>query len=83
MTAVDHLSRGAVAGTTLGQSATDLISLYNATPVAQASAITSAATTTVVTACGVFGFSSAAQASGIVTALNSVILALHNLGAIA
>lgn len=81
--AADQLSKLAPDGTKLGQSAADLIGLYGATPVAQAAAITSVATTTVVTACGVFGFSSAAQASGMVTALNSVILALHNLGAIA
>lgn len=75
-----QLSMGTVDGTSLGASTTDLISLYNVTGVAQAATITSVATTAVVTACGVFGFSSAAQASGLVVALNSVLLALKNLG---
>ncbi len=35
MTAGNQLSWGAAEGTTLGQSATDLISFYGATPVAQ------------------------------------------------
>lgn len=33
--AIKQLSDGSPAGTTLGQSATDLISLYNLTPIAQ------------------------------------------------
>ncbi|MBO6755471.1 MAG: hypothetical protein JJ902_04040 [Roseibium sp.] len=43
--AVKQLSDGNPAGTSLGQSATDKISFYNATPVAQQSAMTAQETT--------------------------------------
>lgn len=78
--AVDELSKKNPDGTRLGQSASDLVAFHGVTPVAQASAITSLATTAVVTACGVFGFSSAAQASGLVTAVNAIIVALNAKG---
>lgn len=73
--AVKHLSDKNPDGTVLGQSATDLISFYNATPVAQRSSATLTATAslfaitgasyvanTSATVSGVFGFTSAVAA---------------------
>lgn len=63
----------------VGLSATDTIGFYGTTPVAQAAAVTSISTSAAVS--GAFGFTSA-QANGIITSLNSLITALHNLGLI-
>lgn len=74
--AVEHISKGNDDGTTFGQSAADLISVYNATPVAQGAAMTAQLTTiTPADAAGTpdyaiaaitnstpFGFSNAAEA---------------------
>lgn len=43
--AVEHLSSGNDDGTTFGQSSSDLISVYNATPIAQGAALTAQLTT--------------------------------------
>ena len=64
---VRQLSDGDDSGTSLGQSSTDLVSLYGATPVAQASAIASPGS----------------ALSSVKTTLISVLTALRNLGVIA
>jgi len=63
----------------IGTSATDLVGFYGVAGVAQASAIT-AVTTTGATTTAPFGYSTSTQANAIVSALNSVITALHNIG---
>ena len=69
---VKHLSDGNPDGTVLGQSASDLISFYNATPAAQRSGAAQAAVpTTAPTNTGPYGFSQA-QAQAIITLLNEI-----------
>ncbi len=79
--AVKQLSDGGADGVSVGQSATDLVSLHGVTPVDQAAAITSPAATAA-TSSTPFGYSEA-QANAIVTALNSVLVALREKGIIA
>ena len=68
--AVRQLSDGNSQGTVLGQSATDLIGFYNATPVARP--FTLATLSTAVSSTGAFGFGDATTASSIVAAVNAL-----------
>lgn len=79
--ALKQLSDGNTDGTSLGQSASDLISFYGVTPVAQAATFTSVATTAAASAntSTVYGYSST-QANAIVTAVNAIITCLENVG---
>ncbi len=63
---VKQLSDGGPEGTTLGQSSTDLIGFYGATPVVRPSAVTTLATTP--------------TATDIATAVNTIIARLQTLG---
>jgi hypothetical protein len=76
--AVEQLGGRADDGTTVAGATTDLVSLYGVTPVAQASAITGPATTG--SAVSGYGFTTASQADAVVTSVNSIILALKNIG---
>jgi hypothetical protein len=77
---VRHLSDANPDGTVLGQSASDLISFYNATPVAQRSgAAQAAAPTTTPTNASPYGYSQA-QAAAIITLLNEIRATLVGLG---
>lgn len=67
--AVNQLSDGNPAGQSLGQSATDLVSVYGETPVVQGAAVTTLATTP--------------TATDIATAVNSIISRLSAFGIIA
>ena len=67
--AVNQLSDGNPAGVSLGQSATDLVSVYGETPVVQGAAVTTLATTP--------------TATDIATAVNSIITRLQSFGIIA
>lgn len=74
---VRQISDGSPDGQSLGQSATDLVSLHNATPTAQrAGAAQTAVVTTGATNSTPYGFTTAAQADSIVTLLNEVRAAL-------
>ncbi len=64
--AVEYLGTGNDDGVVLGRSSTDLVALYGETPVVQAAAITTLATTP--------------TATNIATAVNSIITALQNVG---
>ncbi len=77
---VRQLSDGNPDGTVLGQSASDLISFYNATPVTQRSGAAQAAVpSTAPTNATPYGFSQA-QATAIITLLNEVRATLVGLG---
>lgn len=78
MTAYKQILDGHPDGTKIGVS-TDLIGMYGATPVAQASAITSPGSTAS-TASSPVGFGSTTQADAIVTAVRSIVTALKNVG---
>ena len=71
-------------GTILGASSTALIGLWGKTPVARYGAITTVVATVPVnasTSSSPWAYSSSAQALAIITAVNSCIAALANLGA--
>lgn len=77
---VRQLSDGNTDGTVLGQSAADLISFYNATPVTQRSSAAQAAVdATAPTNTSPYGYSQA-QATAIVTLLNEIRATLVGLG---
>lgn len=77
-----QLSDGSSGGCCMGQSATDLIGFYGATPVAQQASGT-AVSTTAVTTTTPWGFSTSTQAQNLVTLANYLQTALVNLGLIA
>ncbi len=66
--AVRQLSDGNSQGTVLGQSTTDLIGFYNATPLAKASLAASSVINTAASSAG-FGFVDAATASSVAQAI--------------
>jgi hypothetical protein len=80
-----QLSDGNPDGTGLGQSASDLISFFAATPVVQQTA-PAAITTTILSSHStqinntVWAFASQTQASGAITAINTFRTILNNLG---
>lgn len=78
--AVKQLSDGNSQGTVLGQSATDLIGFYGATPIARTSAVgaSSAISTGTFSSTGAFGFGDATTASTIAQA----VIALKQMGLI-
>lgn len=65
-----QLSNGNTDGTSLGQSATDLVSFHAATPVSQAAYVAQLSTSAGVT--GAVGFTST-QAAALLTAVNSLL----------
>lgn len=80
---VRQLSDGNPDGVSLGQSATDKISFYNATPIVQRSGAAQAAVAvTGSTTSTPYGYTTSAQADGIVTLLNEIRTTLVNLGLI-
>ena len=78
--AVRQLSDGNSQGTVLGQSASDRIGFYGATPVARQSVTQTASTVLATSASGAlesstaYGTSSEAQMNAIVTAINALIV---------
>lgn len=78
-----QLSDGNDDGTVLGQDASDLISFYGVDPVAQPAAVTSVTTTGASSTTNAYGYTTAAQADAIVTAVNAVVTKLALLGLIA
>lgn len=81
---VEFLSDRGSDGTSLGNAATDLVSVYGETPVVQADNISAAGTTvSVSTAVGAvtsWGYSGSTQANAIISNLNSLNTAIQNFG---
>ena len=69
-------------GTSLGQSAADLISLHGATPVAQA-AYAAALSINALSVSGVIGFTTSASFSTAITRINDILTVLINKGLMA
>ncbi len=67
-------------GCKLGVAATDLVGLYGVTPVDQAATFTSVITTAATSTTNAYGYTTAAQADAIVTAVNAIITALEDIG---
>ena len=83
MAAGKQLSDANTSGTSLGQSTTDLVSLYGVTPIVQRTSASQAAVTTdTAVSASQWGFNTSAQASAIVTLVNELRAALVALGAI-
>jgi hypothetical protein len=80
---VKQLSDARPDGVSMGQSATDKISLYGFDPVVQAATIPLVSTTIATNSTVSFGFTNTTQAQAVVDGLNAVVTALKNLGAIA
>ena len=76
---VEYIGNGNSSGTSLGKSATELVSAYGVTPVVQADNITAVATTAA-TSTSPWGFAGSTQANAIVTAINSINTAIQNFG---
>lgn len=82
-TDVEYVGTGSSGGTCLGQSATEKISFYNATPVVQPSgAGQDAVATTAATSTSPWGFSTSTQADAVVTLVNKLRSDLTTLGLI-
>lgn len=79
-TMVQQLSDAGPDGVTLGQSATDKISLYNKTPIVQQTAPTLALSTALPGGACTFMGSVMSLVTGNATVLNNVIAALANIG---
>ena len=79
-TATTTVGFGYGAPVRLGNATTDTIGFYGTLGVAQASAITSVATTAATSTTNAYGYSTSTQADAIVTAVNAIITALSNLG---
>lgn len=71
--AVRQLSDGNSQGTTFGQSDTDKIAFYGATPVANATIVGSNTMSTIVGSTGAFGFGDALTASTVVAVVNRLV----------
>jgi hypothetical protein len=76
--AVEYLDKGNDDGTVFGQDASEKIGFYGASPITQP-ALTLALSTPTTSLAG-YGFSTAAQASEVVQAVNWIMLRLRQLG---
>ena len=83
MPSYKQLSDSRPDGVVLGRSATDKVSLYGVTPIAQrAGAVQAAVTTTAATTTTPFGYSTSTQANEVVTLLNELRAAMVAIGVI-
>ena len=80
MATYERLDYGSSDGSNWGGASTDKIACYGETPVVQASAITSVTTTAATSTTNAYGFTTAAQADAIVTAVNALVVAVQNFG---
>lgn len=67
-------------GACVGQSSTDKIAFFGATPVVQQTAPSALSTASAATGSTKYGFSTSTQANAIATAVNSIRTVLNNLG---
>lgn len=74
-----QLSDGNPDGTVLGQSATDKVGFFGATPVVQQSNL-AAVVTTAISSTGAYAFTTAAQGNDLVARVNSILTQLQNFG---
>ncbi len=67
-------------GAMIGQSATEKVSFFGATPVVQRTKATAVTTTGATSTTNAYGYTTAAQADAIVTAVNAIIVNLTDMG---
>lgn len=82
MATYNHLSDGRPDGTVIGNSASDLVSFHNATPVDQAAFIATLSINAL-SVSGVIGFTTSASFSTAITAINSILTLLSEKGLMA
>jgi hypothetical protein len=80
MATYERLDHGSDDGSHWGGAATDKLGMYGVTPVVQAATFTSVTTTAATSTTNAYGYTTAAQADAIVTAVNAIIVALENIG---
>lgn len=80
--AAQQLHDGNPDGCKLGSASTDLVGLYGVNPVDQPAAITHVTTTGASSTTNAYGYTTAAQADAIVTAINAILDALEEVGVI-
>lgn len=83
MASYEQVTYNSPDGAQIGKSSTEKIGFYGTAPVAQYATIASVTTTAATSTTNAYGFTTAAQADAIVTALNSVIDALKDVGLVA
>lgn len=76
----EQVTYNSAAGAQVGQSATEKIGFFGATPIVQETAATAVDTTAATSTTAAYGYTTAAQADAIVTSLNAVIASLSALG---
>jgi UDP-N-acetyl-D-mannosaminuronic acid transferase (WecB/TagA/CpsF family) len=67
-------------GCHIGKASTDKVGFYGVTPVVQAATLTSVTTTAATSTTNAYGYTTAAQADAIVTAVNALIVVVENVG---
>lgn len=80
MATFERLDYGSPDGSNWGGAATDKLAVYGETPVVQAANITNVTTTAATSTTNAYGYTTAAQADAIVTAVNALIVAVENFG---
>lgn len=80
MATYERLDYGSADGSNWGGAATDKLAVYGETPVVQAANITNVTTTAATSTTNAYGYTTAAQADAIVTAVNALIVAVENFG---
>ena len=81
--AAEQLTYNAPDGATMGKSATELISFYGSTPVAQPTISSAVSTTSTISTAGAWGFASQAEINQIVAAVSTMATQLKVLGLVA
>jgi len=79
----EYVGNGNPTGTVIGQTSSEKIAFYGAAPVARGAAVTTVTTTGATSTTNAYGFTTAAQADAIVTAVNALISRVQTLGLIA
>jgi UDP-N-acetyl-D-mannosaminuronic acid transferase (WecB/TagA/CpsF family) len=80
MATYERIDYGSDDGAQLGGAATDKIGFYGATPVVRPTKATAVTTTGASSTTNAYGYTTAAQADAIVTAVNAIIVNLTTLG---
>jgi UDP-N-acetyl-D-mannosaminuronic acid transferase (WecB/TagA/CpsF family) len=80
MATYNYIGDGNPDGSIFGATSTEKISFYGATPVVRRTKATSVTTTGASSTTNAYGYTTAAQADAIVTAINAIIVNLTDLG---
>lgn len=80
MATLEQVTYNSPDGATIGASPTEKVSFYGETPVVQAASVASVTTTAATSTTNAYGYTTAAQADAIVTAVNAIKVALTNIG---